>query len=230
VATGDQDARIDGLAAHVRAAFGEPFFLAIHHEPEDDVDDRPDSGMAAADYAAMFAHTVRRLRTDGVTNAVTVMAYMGSEKWPGRSWWPRLYPGDDVTDWIALDSYLRARPGYHYGDFTDLLQRTADPRQWPGYYTWATTAHPDKPFMLAEWGVLTRVPGYPTFGVPPGPARRTQLVIERAARQWSPRRPSPERRPRCERGAWEARTVEVRSGWALTSKGRNGSSDDRSTG
>jgi len=86
---------------------------------------------------------------------VAVMAYMGNEKWPGRPWWPRLYPGDDTVDWIALDSYLRAQPGgYHYGDFADLLNRSADPATWPGYYAWATTTHPDKPFMLAEWGVL----------------------------------------------------------------------------
>ena len=154
VANGRQDTRIDRLADHLTAHFTELFFLAIHHEPENDVDPRPGSGMTAADYAAMFAHTVRRLRADGVTNAVTVMAYMGSERWPARPWWPDLYPGDDVVDWIALDSYLRAQPGYHHGDFASLLDRSPDPEQWPGYYSWATRVHPDKPFMLAEWGVI----------------------------------------------------------------------------
>jgi hypothetical protein len=154
VAAGGQDARIDRLAAHIVRSFPEPFFLAIHHEPEDDVNPYPDSGMTASDYAAMFAYTVRRLRANGVTNAVTVMAYMGNEKWPARLWWPQLYPGDDVVDWIALDSYVRAQPGYHHGDFADLLSRSPDLHQWPGYYTWATTTHPEKPFMLGEWGVI----------------------------------------------------------------------------
>jgi hypothetical protein len=154
VAAGEQDERIDRLAGHLNRYFPRPFFLALHHEPEDDVDERPGSGMSAADYAAMFAHTVNRLRAAGATQAVAVMAYMGSEKWPAQPWWPRLYPGDDVVDWIALDSYLRAEPGYHYGDFADLLERRPARHDWPGYYTWATTNHPDKPFMLAEWGVL----------------------------------------------------------------------------
>jgi hypothetical protein len=28
-----------------------------------------------------------------------------------------------------------------------------DGAAWPGFYTWATTTHPGKPIMLAEWGV-----------------------------------------------------------------------------
>ena len=52
------------------------------------------------------------------------MAYMGNEKWMAQSWWKDLYPGDDVVDWIGLDSYVSAEKGdYHYGDFADLLDR-----------------------------------------------------------------------------------------------------------
>ena len=35
----------------------------------------------------------------------------------------------------------------------ELLNRTTDPAKFPGFYNWATTNHPGKPFILAEWGV-----------------------------------------------------------------------------
>ena len=48
---------------------------------------------------------------------VNVLAYMGNEKWMAQSWWKDLYPGDDVVDWIGLDSYVSVEKGYyHYGD------------------------------------------------------------------------------------------------------------------
>jgi beta-mannanase len=85
-----------------------------------------------------------------------VLAYMGNEKWMAKSWWPDLYPGDDVVDWIGLDSYVSAEPGYyHYGMFADLLDRRPT-GGGTGFYDWATTAHPGKPVMVAEWGVYHR--------------------------------------------------------------------------
>ncbi|WP_229716325.1 CBM96 family carbohydrate-binding protein [Mangrovihabitans endophyticus] len=166
VARGDRDARIDAFAARVRASYPEKFFLVLHHEPENDVVARRGSGWEASDYAAMYRHTVRRLRAKGVTNTITVMAYMGNEKWMSQSWWRDLYPGDDVVDWIGLDSYVSAEKGYyHHGDFADLLDRRG--RTGPAFYEWATIRHPGKPVMVAEWGVYHRVgrpadkaPGY----------------------------------------------------------------------
>ena len=38
VAAGGQDARIDKWAAYVKANYDQKFFLALHHEPENDVD------------------------------------------------------------------------------------------------------------------------------------------------------------------------------------------------
>src|SRR6266705_3633967 len=139
VAGGAQDQRIDALAQHAQYAFPAPFFLTLHHEPENDVDPTPGPGYTATDYAAMYRHVTLRLHTDGLTNAVSVMTYMGNEHWLAQPWWPDLYPGDDTVDWIALDSYLNAQPGgYHHGDFTDLIQR-APSTGGPGCYTWATT-------------------------------------------------------------------------------------------
>jgi hypothetical protein len=72
-----------------------------------------------------------------------------------QPWWGDLYPGDDVVDWIGSDSYVSADPnGFHFGDFAYLADRTHRSSSFPGYYTWATTKHPNKPFMIAEWGVF----------------------------------------------------------------------------
>ncbi|MEV1288115.1 hypothetical protein [Micromonospora sp. NPDC049679] len=88
-----------------------------------------------------------------MTNAVSVVAYLGNEKWMAQPWWADLYPGDDVVHWIGLDSYANAEPGqYHYGNFAALLDR-APTGGGTGFYDWATRHHPGKPIMVAEWGV-----------------------------------------------------------------------------
>ncbi|WP_327006334.1 endoglucanase [Dactylosporangium sp. NBC_01737] len=151
VAAGGQDARIDRAAARLKAFPGK-LFVALHHEPENDV--RAGGGMTARDYAAMYRHTVLRLRAAGVTNVVFVMVYMAYEPWCVQPWFGDLYPGDDVVDWIGMDPYLFAKPGgYGHGDFTYLVDRTSDPAKWPGFYTWVTRTHGNKPLMIAEWGV-----------------------------------------------------------------------------
>jgi hypothetical protein len=152
VASGAMDARIDKLSNYIKANYTAPFFMAIHHEPENDVSTTAGSGMTAKDYAAMFRHTVQRMRANGVDNVVFVMAYMNVEKWNNSSWWWDLYPGNDVVDWVAVDSYVNAQPGgYHNGDFNYLMNRTTDEKKFPGWYDWAVTKN--KPIMLAEWAV-----------------------------------------------------------------------------
>jgi beta-mannanase len=162
VAAGQQDKRIDKFAARVKATYGnKKFFLVLNHEPENDVIARKGSGMEAKDFKAMYRHTIARLKADGVTNAINVVAYMGNEKWMAQSWWQDLYPGDDVVDWVGLDSYVSATKGtYHYGKFADLLDRKATGSTGPGWYDWAVKNHPSKPIMIAEWGVYHRI-GHP---------------------------------------------------------------------
>ncbi|BCJ32975.1 hypothetical protein Athai_04780 [Actinocatenispora thailandica] len=128
IAAGDPqvDDFIDRLAAHIAKRFPGPFFLTIHHEPENDVRPAQGSGYTAADYAAMYRHVVQRLRDDGATNVVTVMTYMGYPKWPAQPWFDQLFPGDDVVDWIALDVYAYSTPGYGYGDFGEMVNRGGD--------------------------------------------------------------------------------------------------------
>jgi hypothetical protein len=155
VAAGQQDTRIDAFAVRAKA-YGKKFFLVLNHEPENDVIATAGSGMQAKDFAAMYRHTILRLRAKGVTNVVNVLAYMGNEKWMSQSWWKDLYPGDDVVDWIGLDSYVSVEKGYyHYGLFADLLDRQGT--TGPGFYDWAAGKHGTKPMMVAEWGAYHRV-------------------------------------------------------------------------
>jgi beta-mannanase len=156
VAAGERDARLDRWAAYVAKTYHRRFFLVLDHEPEPEVNAAVGSGMTARDYAAMYRHVVSRLRADGVTNAVNVVAYMGNEKWMATPWWKDLYPGADYVDWIGLDSYISVERGrYHYGTFGDLLNRAATDGG-PGFYDWAVHDHPSKPIMVAEWGAYHR--------------------------------------------------------------------------
>jgi beta-mannanase len=173
VAKGEQDKRIDAFAARVKATYPEKFFLVLNHEPENDVVAKAGSGWEAKDFAAMYRHTILRLRAKGLTNAINVMAYMGNEKWMSQSWWKDIYPGDDVVDWMGLDSYVSAEKGYyHYGMFADLLDRKGS--TGPGFYEWATTKHPTKPLMIAEWGAYHRI-GKPADKAPQYNSVRPEL-------------------------------------------------------
>jgi hypothetical protein len=100
----------------------------------------------------MVRHVIQRLKSHGATNAVFVQIYQGYPKYAAQSWWSSLYPGNDVIDWIAVDSYNSGKSsGYNSGGFDEMLDRTKG--SWPGWYRWASKTHPDKPLMLAEWGV-----------------------------------------------------------------------------
>lgn len=155
VAAGDPevDRHIDAVAARIRDVFPERFFLAVHHEPEDEVRPDPGSGFTAHDYRAMVRYVITRLRNAGVANAVTVMAYMGVPNHGSQPWFNDLYPGDDVIDWVAADLYADR----WVSDFATLVNKTRpDYPDWPGFYRWATSRFPGKPLMLAEWGTVNR--------------------------------------------------------------------------
>ncbi|MBV1849656.1 endoglucanase [Catellatospora sp. NEAU-YM18] len=156
IAAGDRgtEAYLDRLATHIKGSLTEPFFFTMNHEPENDVVNRPGSGMTATDYAGAFRHVVLGLRQRGVTNLVSVMCYMAFVPWNVKGWFEQLYPGADVVDWVAWDTYAYSEPGYGYGDFAEMMNRVSGSRKdWPGFYNWAATSFPDKPLMLGEWGV-----------------------------------------------------------------------------
>lgn len=157
IARGAVDERIDRLADHIVRTFPGRFFLTIQREPESEV--RSGAGYSATDYVAMYRHVVTRLRDRGVHNAVTVMTYRGALEWVSKPWFDRLYPGDDVVDWVAFDSYADDR----VNDFAGLVNRARrDTPAWPGFYRWLQQRFPAKPIMLAEWGVFER-PGAPRY-------------------------------------------------------------------
>jgi hypothetical protein len=156
IAKGDKatDAFLDRLARHITREYPEQFFFTVHHEAEDNVREKKGSGYTAADYSAMYRHVVQRLRGHGVDNLVTVLVHMAYVPHTTKSWFDRMYPGDDVVDWIGFDTYAHSDPGYGHGDFAELLNRQSSARpNWPGFYNWAKNKHPDKPLMVAEWGV-----------------------------------------------------------------------------
>ncbi|SDD33947.1 hypothetical protein [Glycomyces harbinensis] len=156
IAAGDPetDEFLDRLAAHISADFDKPFFFTVHHEPENDVVQREGSGMEAADYADMFRYVIERLRANGVDNVVSVMNYMGYLKWVEKPWHDQLYPGDDVVDWIGLSGYGQSLHDDGRSDFGEIVDQTKGDTAWPGFYHWIAEEHPDKPMMLAEWGVF----------------------------------------------------------------------------
>jgi beta-mannanase len=156
IANGAADGNIDNLAAYIKSTFHQPFFLTVWHEPENDVNMTAGSGMTAKDFHDMFRHTVLRLRADGVTNAVTVANFQSYPAYSATDWWSDLYPGDDVVDWVAEDAYNMGdvAGGKASGDFAATVNKPK--ASWTGFYNWAHTNHPDKPVMLAEWGVFDR--------------------------------------------------------------------------
>jgi hypothetical protein len=157
VARGASDAELDREAAYLKSHFTEKFFLAIHHEPEDEVVEQQGSGYTAADYSAMYRHVALRLRAQGVKNAVFVWNIMGAPVYGMKSWFNQLYPGNDVVDWVSGDPYA-CREAKVCKDFEDMLNRRYSPTSpWPGFYNWVTKNHPGKPIMLSEWGVFHNV-------------------------------------------------------------------------
>jgi hypothetical protein len=169
IARGDKktDAFLDRLAAHINRSYTDEFFLAVHHEAEDNVRPKKGSGYTARDYAAMFRYVIERLRARGADNVVSVLVHMAYVPHTSQSWFRDMYPGDDVVDWIGFDTYAYSDPGYGHGDFAELLNRRMESRPaWPGFYNYAVGRHANKPLMVAEWGVWSskRNPGHkPAF-------------------------------------------------------------------
>jgi hypothetical protein len=163
VAAGAVDARIDSEAAYLKTHFTDKFFLVIWHEPENDVIPTAGSGMTASDYAAMWRHVVLRLRGDGVTNAVTVICYEGTPQWASQPWWPQLWPGGDVVDWMGEDAYSLGTSKVWGGGFAATVNRVDHYSfpNWNGFYNWAQTIAPNKPIMIPEYGAQ-EIAGDPT--------------------------------------------------------------------
>lgn len=159
--------QIDGYLrqeAQAIKAFGKPLFLALFHEPENDI---PDLG-TPADYVAMWHHVRAVFDQEGVTNVIWVWNMMG---WSGHAenYLPGpncVYPGDAYVDWIAYDPYNK-NTGTKWASFEKITNGPSS--TFPGFYVWATTNHPDKPLMLAEYGTIQN---------PDQPSLETQWFVD----------------------------------------------------
>jgi hypothetical protein len=156
VADGAADGYLDSEASYLRAHYRKPFFLVIHHEPENEIDQTPGSGFTAADYRAMFRHVERRLEAGGVHNAIYVMNYMGAQTYAERSWYADLWPGRHFVDWIAFDPYDAPGLNPQSGGFKKMVNRHWGTGVWRGSYRWAHRHFPSKPVMLGEWGAAEK--------------------------------------------------------------------------
>lgn len=155
VANGAVDSEIDREARYIKSHYKAKFFIAIHHEPEDEVIPTAGSGYTAKAYARMYRHVVSRFRAKGVTNAIFVMVYMGAQKHVLQPWFKNLWPGKGYVDWIAYDPYVTPATNGQSGGFPWLVNVHWG-SEFTGMYNWIRAHHPRKPIMLAEWGVAEK--------------------------------------------------------------------------
>lgn len=142
---------IDTQALSIKALGTTKVFLALYHEPENDVSGGATGcggiryiGKAGtpADYRAMWRNVRNRFDALGVTNVVWAMNYMSYDHW--RCFVDDLYPGNDLVDWIFYDAYGRGPRATFEGAMRpmyDYLTTASD----------ATHDYVSKPWGLAEW-------------------------------------------------------------------------------
>ncbi|WP_148571403.1 fibronectin type III domain-containing protein [Nocardioides caldifontis] len=98
------------MARSIKALGDKKLFLAVHHEPENDIaftcpgqSTRPGTMGTAAEYVAMW-HNIRSIfDAEGVDNVVWVMNYMNYPAYECMI--DDLWPGDEYVDWITFNGY-----------------------------------------------------------------------------------------------------------------------------
>ncbi|HZE38466.1 MAG TPA: glycosyl hydrolase [Stackebrandtia sp.] len=142
---------IDDAADNIKSVAPKKLFLTIHHEAENDVSSDGDcatngDGKAgtAAEYRDMWKNVRQRFDAKGVDNVVWVMDYMNYPKWDCLV--PKLYPGDDLVDWIMFNGYGDGK----HADFDDNVGR------FYSLLTKLSNADRDltsKPWGIGEWSI-----------------------------------------------------------------------------
>lgn len=141
IAAGKQDAVIDARARAVRA-FHRPVFIAFQHEPGAQVGKEPGDAGSPTDYRNAWRHIVQRFKADGATNVSWTWILTAFNYSKGNP--DRMYPGDDVIDWVAADGY---------NSFACFNKPWASfEKIYADYYAWGTKHN--KPLMSAEYGVI----------------------------------------------------------------------------
>jgi hypothetical protein len=116
--------------------FKDPMFIRLSHEMDGNwypysegykADPRRNT---TADYVAYWRYVVDRFRKAGVQNVAWVWCVNGDHSGGGRDW-QLYYPGDDYTDWLAIDLYSARNPKEVVGKFLDLYGKTGKPIMIP---------------------------------------------------------------------------------------------------
>jgi hypothetical protein len=92
-----------------------------------------------------YRHVVDRVRAAGADNIQWVF-HANNTSEPNEPWnrMANYYPGSQYADWLGLSAYGQQYPHTSWVSFQTVL---------PDYYREICSLDPDKPFILAEWGV-----------------------------------------------------------------------------
>lgn len=150
ILAGKWDTYIDQWADGAKA-FGKPFFVSFCNEMNGDW--FPWSGYyygaekgGAETFKKAWKYVVDRVRTRGAKNIAWVF-HVNSFPAINDEWnvMASYYPGSDYVDWLGLSIYGKQfRNDGNWAYFRDLIK-------WP--YQEITALDPEKPVMLAEFGV-----------------------------------------------------------------------------
>ena len=157
IVAGNCDAYIDKWAAGARD-FGQPLLVSFACEPnsnwfpwsgyDNGADTKAKDGSFAGPdaYKRAYCHVVDRVRAAGARNIQWVF-HANDDSHPDRKWnaVSEYYPGSEYVDWLGMSTYGQLTPGKD--DWND----------WPecadASYKRLCKLDPNKPVMLAEWGV-----------------------------------------------------------------------------
>lgn len=141
--------RIDAMADSIKKLGSKKIFLAIYHEPENDISKggskcsmyRGDKG-TTGDYRAMWKNVRQRFDAKGVKNVVWVMNYMGYSGWDCAV--KDLWPGNGLVDWITWDPYTTDKSSFStdMSRFYNFLEKNTD----------SSHAFTSKPWGIGEMG------------------------------------------------------------------------------
>ena len=150
ILAGKWDAYID-MWGDSAAAFGHPFFVSFCNEMNGDWFPWSASFYGSGDAGASvcrqaWRYVVDRVRARGASNIMWVLHLNNYAAYyvPGGGM-ANFYPGADYVDWLGLSVYGKQfREDGNWAFFRDLID-------WP--YTEIASVDPNKPIMLAEFGV-----------------------------------------------------------------------------
>lgn len=109
------------------------------------VDTDPPRYQGPETFKKAYRHVVDRVRAAGAVNVQWVF-HPNNTSEPDEPWnrMKNYYPGDAYVDWLGLSAYGQQYPHTGWIPFQKVL---------PEYYREICSITPDKPFILAEWGV-----------------------------------------------------------------------------